>query len=154
MISRRVFSILPLAAALASCNAGDNFKVFSNTLYTDLKVVAKVLEKAASASVADLQAAADMVKPYIVPCCRLVVSMATLLNQLINIGKLSATNTKVSTAKQALDGLASNQFIATTASTGELPTAADALTLSIAIVQGVELVMQLTSGRVTPSAVA
>lgn len=153
MISRRAFAVLPVAAALASCS-GEGFRTFSNNLYTDIKIVASILEKAASKSIADLQAAAQLIELYVVPCCRLVVSMSTLLNQLINVGRLSTSNSKVATAKQALDGLASNQFIATAASTGALPTAADALTVSIAIVQGVELVMQLTSNKVRPTAVA
>ena len=104
MISRRALlvSAAPAALALGGCSSA-KLAGIADSAYVQLVTVARVIEKAVATIVSDVKAAIAMVTPYIVPACRIVVSMDTMAQTLISNGSLKpATGSTLSTVLENL----------------------------------------------------
>lgn len=152
MISRRALlvSAAPAALALGGCSSA-KLAGIADSAYVQLVTVARVIEKAVATIVADVKAAIAMVTPYIVPACRIVVSMDTMAQTLISNGSLKpATGSTLSTVLENLHTTATASAVAATAQTGALPS--DPVTIATDIIQLASLVIKATGKKVTPTA--
>ncbi len=105
-----------LAVSLAGCSQSFQQGVtsFAQSAFTQVNTAAKALEaaiavvwKSVSAGVAiakaDMDAAVAIIQPYVVPCCQLVVTFDSLVNQAIGKGIIKAPKTDTRSAKAIED---------------------------------------------------